>query len=75
MKMIITKLNIKKNNLKKINKNIGKKRLKQESLTEIQVKRPITKLYNWAQGGRREKGRVLPYPVFAPIFCVKFSSF
>jgi hypothetical protein len=75
MKMIITKLNIKKNNCKKINKNIGKKQLKQESLTEIQVKRPITKLYNWCQGDRREKGRVLPYPVFAQIFCVKVSAF
>jgi hypothetical protein len=75
MKMKIKKLNINKKNLNIINKNIGKKRLKQESLTEIPVKRPITKLYNWAQGGRREEGRVLPCPVFAPIFYVKFSAF
>jgi hypothetical protein len=37
----------------------------------IQVKRPIAKLYSWAQGGLREEGRVLPYPMIAPIFCVK----
>jgi hypothetical protein len=34
----------------------------------FQVKRPITKLYRWAQGGGREEGRVLPFSDFAQIF-------
>jgi hypothetical protein len=75
MKMKIKKLNIKKKILKIIFKKVGKKRLKQESLAEIQVKRPITKLYNWAQGGRSKEGTVLPYPVFSPMFCVRVSAF
>ena len=36
----------------------------EERYRVIQVKRPITKLYSWVEGG----GMVLPYPVFAPIF-------
>jgi hypothetical protein len=40
----------------------------------FQVKRPITKLYIWAQGGCREEGRVLLYSVSLPIFCVKISA-
>jgi hypothetical protein len=51
-----------------------KKRWKIRKRRVIQVKRPITKLYIWAQGSFREEERVLPYPVFAPIFCVKISA-
>jgi hypothetical protein len=32
-------------------------------------------LYSWVRGGRREEERVLPFPVFAPIFVVKISAF
>jgi hypothetical protein len=39
----------------------------------FQVERQITKLYSWAQRGRREEGGVLP--VFVLIFCVKISVF
>jgi hypothetical protein len=39
----------------------------------IQVERPIAMHYSWDQEGCRKEGRVLLYPVFAPIFCVKFQ--
>jgi hypothetical protein len=37
----------------------------------IQVKRPITKLYSWAQGGCREEGRVLPIQFLLQFFVSK----